>query len=79
MSQIAPEQVNQLLRLAAGRLGTTPDRLKAALEQKGLQGLENNLTPQDASRAQAILQDKDALAALLRDPAVRRLLEQILE
>ena len=76
MSQITPEQTEKLLALAAGRLGTTPDTLRSTLQQNGLQGA---LSPQDAARAAAVLQDKDKLTALLADPSVRRLLEQILD
>lgn len=79
MSQITPEQMEKLLALAAGRLGTTPEQLKTALRQQGLQGLGAGLTAQDAARAEAVLQNKDQLAALLADPSVRRLLEQLLD
>ncbi len=78
MSQITPEQMEKLLTLAAGRLNTTPDALKQALQQKGLQGVGDSLSPQDAARAQSVLQDKDKLTALLADPSVRRLLDQLL-
>ena len=76
MSQITPEQMEKLLTLAAGRLNTTPDALKNALQQNGLQG---TLSQQDADRAQSLLQDKDKLAALLADPSVRQLLGQLLK
>ena len=76
MSQITPEQMEKLLTLAAGRLNTTPDALKNALQQNGLQG---TLSQQDAARAQSLLQDKDKLAALLADPSVRQLLGQLLK
>lgn len=76
MSQITPEQTEKLLALAAGRLGTTPDALRTTLQQSGLQGA---LSPQDAARAAAVLQDKERLNALLADPSVRQLLEQILD
>ena len=76
MSQITPEQTEKLLALAAGRLGTTPDALRSTLQQNGLQGA---LSPENAARAAAVLQDKDKLTALLADPSVRRLLEQILD
>lgn len=75
MSHITPEQMNQLLSMAAARMHTTPEALKEALQQKGLQG---TLSPQDAARAHAVLQDKDALTALLADPSVRQLLGQLL-
>ena len=76
MSRITPEQTEKLLTLAAGKLGTTPDALRATLQQNGLQGA---LSPQDAARAAAVLQDREKLTTLLADPSVRRLLEQILD
>lgn len=78
-SPISPQQLEQLLSLAATRLNTTPDKLKTALHQEGLGGLANNLSPQQAARAGELLEDKDKLAALLRDPAVRRLIDQLLD
>ena len=75
MSQITPEQMEKLLTLAAGRLNTTPDALKQALQQHGVQGA---LSQQDVARAHAVLQDKEALSHLLADPSVRQLLSQLL-
>ena len=75
MSQITPEQMEKLLSMAAARMHTTPEALKEALQQKGLEG---TLSPQDAARAHAVLQDKDALTALLADPSVRQFLSQLL-
>ncbi len=78
-SPISPAQLEKLLALAATRLNTSPDTLKSALHQEGLGGLANNLTPQQAARAGELLEDKDKLAALLKDPAVRRLIDQLLD
>ena len=75
MSQITPEQMEKLLSMAAARMHTTPEALKEALQQKGLQG---TLSDTDAARAHAVLQDKDALSHLLSDPSVRQLLSQLL-
>ena len=75
MSQITPEQMEKLLEMAASRLNTTPDKLKQTLAQNGLEGA---LSQQDAARAQAMLEDKDKLSALLADPSVRRFLNQLL-
>lgn len=75
MSQITPEQMEKLLEMAAAQLHTTPDALRKTLAQNGLEGA---LSPQDAARAHAVLGDKDKLNALLSDPSVRRLLEQLL-
>lgn len=78
MSQMTPEQLEQLLRFAATRLGTTPEHLKTALQQQGLQGIPS-LTPQQAAKARAVMGDKEKLAALLQDPAVRSLIGQLLD
>lgn len=75
MSQIIPEQMEKLLEVAAAQLNTTPDALKKTLAQNGLEGA---LSQQDAARAHAVLGDKEKLNALLADPSVRRLLEQLL-
>lgn len=79
MSQITPEQLEKLLSLAAGRMGTTPEQLKRSIQQQGLQGVAAGMSAQDAARAQNVLENPDKLTALLADPSVRRLLEQLLD
>ncbi|MBQ8683138.1 MAG: hypothetical protein IJ518_01310 [Clostridia bacterium] len=75
---MTPEQMERLLVYASGRLGTTPEKLKAAFRQNGLAGLSAALTPEEAGRAEAVLGDREKAAALLQDPAVQRLLIQLL-
>ena len=72
---LTPQQMEQLLSLAAGRLGTPTDQLKETFEKEGLKGLSAALPPQ----AQELLGDREKMAALLKDPAVRRLLSQLLD
>lgn len=74
-SSLTPQQLEQLLALAAGRLGTPTDKLKEALEKEGVQGISSALPPQ----MQHLLEDREKLAALLADPAVRNLLGQLLD
>lgn len=74
----SPEQMEKLLQLAAQRLGTNPQALKNAYQQGGLKGISSALSAEDAAKAQNILQDKDKAAALLQDPAIQRLLIQLL-
>ena len=73
-----PAQMEKLLQVAAERMGTTPDALKTAFQKGGLRGLSAALTPEDAARAEDLLSDKDKAAALLQDPAMQRLLIQLL-
>ena len=72
---LTPQQMEQLLALAAGRLGTPTDKLKETFEKEGLKGLSAALPPE----AQELLGDRDKMAALLKDPTVRRLLSQLLD
>lgn len=74
----SPEQVEKLVNYASRQLGTTPEKLKAAFQQNGLAGLSNALSPDEASKAQALLKDKDAAAKLMNDPQVQKLLAQLL-
>ena len=74
----SPEQMEKLVAYASHRLGTTPDKLKAAFQQGGLAGLSDALSPDEATKAQALLHDKDAAAKLMNDPQVQKLLAQLL-
>ena len=74
-SSLTPKQLEQLLTLAAGRLGTPADKLKETLEKEGLAGVSATLPPE----MQQLLGDREKLSALLADPAVRNLLGQLLD
>lgn len=73
-----PEQLDKLVNYASQQLGTTPDQLKAAFRQGGLAGLSSALSAEEASKAEAMLKDKDAAARLMNDPQVQKLLAQLL-
>lgn len=68
-----PAQTEKLLQIAAAKMGTTPEALRAAFQQGGLKGLSAALPPQQAEK----LTDGQA-EQLLGDPAVQRLLIQLL-
>ena len=72
-----PAQMEKLLQVAAGRLGTTPDKLRAAFQNGGLKGLSEALSPQQAEKMGTITKNGQA-EQLLNDPAVQRLLIQLL-
>lgn len=74
----SPEQMEKLVAYASRQLGTTPEQLKAAFQQGGLAGLSDALSPDEATKAQALLKDKDAAARLMNDPQVQKLLAQLL-
>lgn len=68
-----PAQMEKLLQVAAAKLGTTPEGLKTAFEQGGLKGLSASLSPQQAQSL-----ENGQAEQLLKDPAVQRLLIQLL-
>ena len=74
MNQLTPEQMDKLLRLAGEKLGADPEQLKEAFRKDGLKGISGALSPE----AQAVIGDKDKAEALLQNPAIQRLLIQLL-
>ena len=68
-----PAQMEKLLGVAAAKLGTTPEGLRAAFEQGGLKGVSAALSPQQAEKLHNGQAEK-----LLSDPAIQRLLIQLL-
>ena len=73
-----PEQMEKLLAYAGQRLGTTPDKLKEVFQKEGPAGLSHFATGEDGAKAQALLQNKEKMAALLNDPTVRQLLARLM-
>lgn len=65
---ISEQQAGELLKLAAQKLGTTPEALAKTLGTGG-----NDLPPQVA----ALMQDKSRLEAILQQPAVKELLDKL--
>lgn len=72
-----PAQTEKLLQIAAAKLGTTPEGLRAAFQQGGLKGLSAALSPQQAQQMNALTENGQA-DKLLGDPAIQRLLIQLL-
>ena len=68
-----PAQMEKLLGVAAAKLGTTPEGLRAAFEQGGLKGISAALSPQQAKTLESGQAEQ-----LLGDPAIQRLLIQLL-
>ena len=71
-------QLEALLRLAAQRMGTTPQALKEAAQRGDLSHLAGNARGQDAAALQMVLSDPEAAKKLLSTPQAQRLF-QLLE
>ncbi len=81
--EFSPEQMEKLLEYASRRLKTTPQALREAFQNGGLYGVAQQaqgtaaLTPEEAARAQAMLQDRSQIEQLLQNPEVQKLLQQL--
>ena len=62
---------DQLLKLFMNSKGTSPDSNMAQ------DILQNKITPEQRQRVQNILQDKNALEALLKSPQAQELMKKI--
>lgn len=74
---LTAEQLARLTAMGKDRAGIPPDALQKALVQDDWSGLASLLSAEDTAKVRAVWQDKEKLAALMQDPAVQRLLEQL--
>jgi hypothetical protein len=70
-------ELEKLLSLAAERLGTTPEQLKAEASSGELSSLLTQLSPTDAQSLQRVLSDRDAAQKLLSSPEAQELLRYL--
>jgi hypothetical protein len=47
-NQIKPGNIEQLLKVVSEKLGTTPDKLKQAIEKGGINDIAGIMRPEDA-------------------------------
>lgn len=68
---------NALLKMAGKQLGTDPNRLKEKLEAGQLSEVVNSLDPEAKARVNGLLQNPQALQALLGNAQVQDLLRNL--
>lgn len=79
--KITPDQMEALLKFASKKLGTTPEKLAATVQNggmSGVSGLAPELPPDQAAKIDAVLHDKAKAEALLQTPEAQKLMEQLL-
>lgn len=75
MSELNQNQLEALLKVTAGRLGTTPEALKQAAQNGDLSQM---LGQNDQSAAlQMVLSDPEAAKKLLSTPQAKKLLQML--
>lgn len=67
--------MQSLLKLAAERLGTTPEKLRTAAEKGDLQNIAGNAEQPQAEQLRRVLSDPEAAKKLLSTPAAQKLFE----
>ena len=73
---LTPEQVQRLAATVKGG-GIDPAAMNRALTEDDWSGLTAVLSAEDTAKVRAVWQDKEKLAALLDNPAVKQLLAQL--
>lgn len=68
-------QLEALLKLAAQRMGTTPQALKDAAQRGDLSHLAGNASGQDAANLRKVLSDPEAAKKLLSTLQAQKLLQ----
>lgn len=70
-------QLQALLKIAADRLNTTPEALRAAAEKGDLSGMTGRSNTQQAEQLKKVLSDPNAAKKLLSSPAAKKLLDSL--
>lgn len=73
------DNLNELAEIAAKKLGKDAEQLKKEFNDKNVQGILNNLGPNEAKKLQEIISDKAAFEKLLSTPQAKQLLEKFLK
>ena len=70
-------QLRAMLQLAAARLQTTPENLRAAIENGSLDQITGKSTNPQTAQLKKILNDPDAAKKLLSGPAAQQLFKAL--
>ena len=70
-------QMRAMLQLAAQRLNTTPEALRAAAENGSLQNITGQADSPEARELKKVLSDPEAARKLLSSPAAQKLLDAL--
>ena len=77
-NQFSEKKVEQLLSMAAKKLGVSPDQLKSQLQQGNVQNAVQG-GKVDMNRFQKIVKDPGKIQQMLDTPAAKQLLKQLSE
>ena len=73
--KLSQMQTEAMLKMAANKLGQTPDEVKNALQSGDVDSLTASLGEDERRKVNAVLSDPEAMRKILSDPKVKQLLE----
>lgn len=72
------DELQNLLKIAAQRLGTQPEQLKQQAENGTLQKMLSQLSANDAAKLQQVLSDQNAAKRLLSTPQAQMFMKKFM-
>ena len=71
------KDLEQLLQMAAQKLGTTPELLRQGVKNGDLQSMVRGMDPKDEEQLRRVLSDQEAAQKLLGSPQAQALLKKL--
>lgn len=72
-----PNQLEALLKIAAQRMGTTPEALKTAAQNGDLSHMIGGMGQNESSAVQKVLTDPEAAKKMLSTPQAQKLFQML--
>lgn len=72
------KQIQNILNSLSQRLGESPDKLKANMQNGDMSKMLNNMDKKQAEKVQEILSDKEKTEKLLSTPQAQALLKKLM-
>ena len=70
--------LENLINTISQKLGTNPDELKKAAQNKNANDILKNLSEKDAEKVKNVLSDKSAASKILSSPKAQQLLKKLM-
>lgn len=72
------KQMQEILNSLSQRLGESPEKLKANIQNGDMSKVFNNMNPKQADKINEILNDKEKTEKLLKTPQAQALLKKLM-
>jgi hypothetical protein len=76
---LSQSKLDSLLKIAGQKLGRDPQDIKRQIENGQIDQLTQNLDPQQKQQVSSMISDPGAMARILENPQVKRMIEQMMK